>query len=118
MIALLYGEPGERHVRALLDRSCISAVNVSEVVAKLIRDGDSEQAARSAIGVLDLDIVPFDAESAYTASGLIAAAGSRGLSLGDRACLALARKLKMPAVTAGARWTKIRTLGVKIHLIR
>jgi PIN domain nuclease of toxin-antitoxin system len=118
LIALFYGEAGEQQVRSLLERGAASAINISEVVGKLVRDGEQPGQARHAISALHLEIVPFDDESAYEAGCMIALTKAEGLSLGDRACLALARMRKLPAFTADARWIKIKSLGVDVRLIR
>ena len=118
VVALLYDEPGAKKVLDLLEGGAISAVNVSEVLARMVRDGEEIAEARKAIEVLRLDVVPFNEEYAYEAGGLIAITKDYGLSLGDRACLATARKLKLPVFTSDRQWAKVKRLGVAIHLIR
>ena len=117
ILALLRAEPGGERVKAVLPRSAISAVNVSEVVAKLSDRGMPESAIRDALGGLGLDVVPFDRSQAYEAGLLRFATRRAGLSLGDRSCLALAIRLGVPAVTADRTW-KTLAKGVKVELIR
>ena len=92
-------------------------MNLSEVVAKLIEDGVPEAQIRLAIGRLELDVQAFDAEHAYTAGLLRKVTGAFGLSFGDRACLALARSLAAPALTADRSWSRL-DLGIAIEVIR
>jgi len=116
LLAVLTDEPGGTMVAAVLTRASISAVNLSEVVAKLAEEGMPETQIREAINGLGLDIVPFDSESAYV-SGLLRLTTKRlGLSFGDRTCLALAQRLGVPAFTADRTWKKMK-IGVEIRLI-
>ncbi|MBI2872580.1 MAG: type II toxin-antitoxin system VapC family toxin [Chloroflexi bacterium] len=100
LLALLNAEPGAEVVAAALPQAAISAVNLSEVVAKLADAGMPEAAVREALQGLALDVVPFDTDQAYEAGLLRSSTRGVGLSLGDRACLGLARRLNVPALTA------------------
>jgi ribonuclease VapC len=77
---------------------------------------DVEQAWEDATGAVDR-VLPFNVEHARIAGNLISATRSLGLSLGDRACLALAIELKAPVYTADRSWTHLK-LGIRIHVIR
>ena len=117
MLAVLNGEPGEKKVIPLLAESGISAVNFTEVAAKLLEAGMNESDARLALSVLGIgEIVEFTEELAWEAARLRPMTKQYGLSLGDRACLALAIKLKIPAVTADKEWSKLKLC--KVILIR
>lgn len=111
-LALLQGEPGAERVAAALPRAAISGVNLSEVVAKL-----TDEAIRASLAGLDLDVRPFDEDLAYDAGELRPATRARGLSLADRACLALARRLDAKALTADRAWLGLE-VGVVIEAIR
>ena len=117
LLALLNDEEGADVVAGLLRDSVISTVNVSEVTAKLAEAGLREHGIRRAIGGLVLDIVPFDAEQAVQAGMLRRATKSAGLSLGDRACLALAKRLGVPAATADHAWLRV-DVGVQLTMVR
>ena len=117
MLALLNDEPGADVVAGLLRNSAMSTVNISEVTAKLAEAGIRERDIRMAVGGLVLDIVPFDAEQAVEAGMLRRATKVAGLSLGDRACLGLAKRLGVPAATADRAWRQVDT-GVELTLIR
>ncbi len=95
----------------------ISAVNVSEVVAKLADGGLDERAIRETIGSLAVVIVPFDEDLAFRAGLLRPVTRSLGLSFGDRACIALGQRLELPAMTADRAWSSLN-VGVTIRLVR
>lgn len=119
MLASLLQEPGAASVEQLLSGpgAVVSAVNLSEVVAKLIDLGWPEPAIRRDIGRMNIDPVSFDAESAFAAGLLRQMTRQAGLSLGDRACLSLAQRLGLPAVTADRVWTALQ-LPVTVQVIR
>ena len=84
LLALLNDEPGAELVAKSLPQAAISAVNLSEVVAKLADAGMPDEAIRDALRGLPLDVVPFDVEQAYDAGLLRSITRDVGLSLGDR----------------------------------
>lgn len=123
LLAFLREEPGAERVAAALERGAsISAVNWSEVLTKLGDLGFDLQACERSVeasGALAaaLAIVPFDAEQARLATELRAATRGSGLSLGDRACLALALHLRTAALTADREWSSL-ALPVEIRQVR
>ena len=105
LLVLLKGEPGkERVIKAITDGASISAVNFSEVVGKLRDGGMPEEAIHESLDSLELDIVEFDTVLAYQAGLLRTLTKNAGLSLGDRACLALAQHLNLPVLTTDRVW--------------
>ena len=117
LLALLNAEPGADVVAEAIPGGVISAVNLSEVVTKLCDAGMPEKAVRQALQPLGLEIVPFDEEQAYQAGLLRAAAQDMGISLGDRACLNLAKMLGVEALTADRAWAGL-SVGATIKVIR
>lgn len=118
LLALLNNEPGaEQVMAALLEGAAISAVNLSEVTAKLSDVGMPEAEIRQVLGPLPIDVVPFDAEAAYQTGLLRVQTREADLSLGDRACLALAKQLGRPALTAERAWERLKS-DVQVRLIR
>jgi ribonuclease VapC len=117
LLAVLRAEPGAERVVPRLEGARIGAVNLSEVVTKLIEDDLPEAEVRRAIGGLELDVHAFDARLAYLAGFLWRSTRVLGLSFGDRACLALAQSLGVPALTADRSWSRL-DLGVAIEVIR
>ena len=117
LLMLLNGEPGMAAVVEVLPRAVIGAVNVSEAVAKLADGGMPGPDIQEAIEGLGLDIVPFDAELALATGLLRPLTRSAGLSLGDRACLALGMRLHVPVLTADRSWAGL-DLDVEVRLLR
>jgi ribonuclease VapC len=118
ILAVIGGEPGaEKLTPDLLARAAGSAVNLAEVQTKLVSRGwTSGQAWEDATSPVR-EVLPFDEEQARIAGDLVAHTRHLGLSLGDRACLALGIALKAPVYTAEKAWKKLRE-GVRIHVIR
>lgn len=117
LLAILNQEPGTERWEKDIKVASISAVNLSEVVAKLTDVGLIEAEIREALGTLGLEIAAFETESAYQAGLLRSQTKALGLSLGDRACLALGERLNLPILTADRTWKGLR-VGVEIQLIR
>lgn len=116
-IALVLSEPGAREVEEALPDCVIGAINLSEIVSSLINNGFPGALARESVAQLDLDVMPFDEDMALDAGALREPTRKHGLSLGDRACLVLARHLGLPALTADRNWAKL-DLDIEIRLIR
>jgi len=117
LLALLNQEPGGNSVGAVLPRAAISSVNVAEVVSKLVEQRIPDADIRETIQSLGLKVVDFDVELAYAAGLLHLITKKWGLSLGDRACLALAHRLHAPAFTTDRAWKKIK-IGLEVRAIR
>ena len=117
VLAILLDEPGARRAAETLDHAVLSAVNASEVVARLIDQGAKDDDARGALHGLGLAIRPFDESLAVAAGLLRRSTRQHGLSLGDRACLALALRERAPVLTADRAWTALE-LDVEVEPIR
>jgi len=118
LLAVLNEEPGaERLTPELLSTAVSSAVNVAEAHSKLVLRGLSAENAWEATLSPIREVVAFTAEQARTAGNLAGKTRALGLSLGDRACLALGLALKVPVYTADRSWKGLK-LGVRIHTIR
>ena len=117
LLALLNAEPGADIVAEAIPGGVISAVNLSEVVAKLCDAGMPEKAIHQALQPLGIEIVPFDEEQAYQAGLLRASTQDMGVSLGDRACLSLAKTLGVVALTTDRAWSGL-SVGATIKVIR
>ena len=117
LLAFVKGEQGAEFVASLIGEAAISAVNFAEAVSKLVEKGATIDLARAALSVATIDVIDFDRGLAEQTGALIAKTRSSGLSLGDRACLALAAREQVPAVTADRVWAKLG-LGIEIRLIR
>jgi len=117
LLALLNAEEGAQLVQDLLPAAVISTVNLAEVVTRLCAYGMPEDEIRETLALLGLHPMPFDEEQAFQAGLLYPQVQPFGLSLGDRACLALARQVAGTAVTADRVWEEL-DLEVGIQLIR
>ena len=118
LIALFHQEPGSDKVaQAIEEGAVISTVNLSEVASKLTELGTPETLIQTAINVLELTLVDFNAELAYKAGFLRSLTKNAGLSLGDRACLALAQHLNLPALTTDRVWKDLLP-DITVQLIR
>lgn len=119
VLALLYREPGHEAVRPYMREGHMSAANLAEAAAKLIEYGETAEDAENDLRKLSMIIHPFGADEAFEAARLREPTRMPGLSLGDRACLALASKLGLPAITTDRHWAKVAdTAGVEIVLVR
>lgn len=118
LLAVLNREPGvDRLTPEILSTATSSTLNLAEVQGKLVSLGlapvDAWEATLSPIR----EATAFTVEHAEAAGNLITKTRPLGLSLGDRACLALGMVLRAPVYTADKSWKKLK-LGIKIHLIR
>lgn len=117
LLAFLFREKGYDRVGRHIDESCLSAVNLSEVIGRFVRDGHDHREVLEHILATSIEIVPFGASEAALAASLIPRTRALGLSLGDRACLALALKRGIPAVTADRTWSRL-SLDLEIEVVR
>lgn len=117
VLAYLFREAGHEDVAAEIDDACLSTVNLSEVLARFARDGHDPRVVLDGFRASPIKIVDFDDVQAELAAGFVPRTAGAGLSLGDRACLALALSRGMPALTADRAWAGLDT-GVEIRLLR
>lgn len=117
LIALIFEEKGMNIVEKHLPNSEISAVNLSEVIAYVIKKGIDSNEITKLLDDLSLDVIDFTEEQAIIAGRLISKTASKGLSFGDRACLALAKKKNHIALTADRAWGAL-DLDIQIELLR
>jgi ribonuclease VapC len=115
LLALLFGEVGFEVVP--LEGSAVSAVNWSEVVQVAARRDADVVGLADAIAAEGAVVVPFTAAQAEVAAALWVRTRAAGLSLGDRACLALARRYGVPALTADRAWGQVG-VGVEVVVVR
>ncbi len=118
ILALINREPGhDRLTPELLSNAISSTVNLAEVQSKLVSRGWSSDEAWEDTTSPVQEVAPFLQQHARIAGDLITQTRKLGLSLGDRACLALAMALDAPVYTADQTWKKLK-LGIRIHVIR
>ncbi|WP_446744875.1 PIN domain-containing protein [Silvibacterium acidisoli] len=120
LIAFLNEEPGWENLPDDADwetGALISAVNAAEVETKYLKDAREPKFVWEAISACVAEIVPYDQEQAKLCGDLVSSTRKLGLSLGDRACLALGLTLGLPVYTADRPWSKLK-LAIEIHSIR
>jgi len=117
LLAFLQGEPGSGVVESALPGASISSVNWAEVLQKSLARDVVVAGLREDMEAMGLRLVPFGAEDAEATALLWPRTRSMGLSLADRACLALGMRLDGPVLTADRKWGEI-SLGVEVRLIR
>lgn len=119
IIALLKGERGASKVAGVVAGATVGVFNQAEVVSHYVHLGAPESEVRTMLGALPYTVAPADEALGWDAGVLRALTANAGLSLGDRFCLALARRLGAPAYTADRAWKEIGdAAGVKVVAIR
>ncbi len=118
LIALVGLESGSQRIAEILENSAVSAVNLAETANKLLEKGFSEAEVRESLAKLKLKVKDWSEEMAYRSAEFTRFNKSHGLSLGDRACLTLAKQLRATAVTSDRAWRRIPSLGVPIMIFR
>ncbi len=117
LLAYLHQESGWEVIQAVVSESCIGAVNWCEVAQKTTRKGLDVARARSLLEDIGLVIVPFTREQAESTASLWERTRRNGLSLADRACLALAMERGVTVLTADRAWSNL-DLGIDIQIVR
>jgi len=119
VLAAVLEEPGAVRVeRALKRGAAMSSVNVAEVAARLSQDGWSSGDVASVVTRMGIEVIPFDRQAALLSGAYRERTRRQGLGLGDRACLATASRLGLPALTADRSWADLELDGVKVVQIR
>ena len=117
LIAILRQEPGSEVGEQSLNDALISTVNLAEVATYLARNSVPPETINQALAAFPIEVVPFDREQGLIAGCLYPACKSLGLSLGDRACLALAKSKSLPVLTADKAWLELE-VDVSVKSIR
>jgi PIN domain nuclease of toxin-antitoxin system len=119
ILALLKGERGASKVAGVIADASVCAINQAEVISHFVHLGAPIEEVRTMLGALPYLVVPADDALAWEAGGLRSVTASAGLSLGDRFCLALAKRLGVAAYTANKAWRDIAgDAGAKVVIIR
>ena len=119
VLAILFNEPGAAVVAgAIEDGVLVSSVNISEVVAKMIERGAPDGLTQNQIAFLSLEVRDFSEADGFAAGFLRRQTEPFGLSFGDRACLALAQRAGLSALTADRSWQRLELPGLQVELMR
>lgn len=117
LLAIIFDEPMADGAFEATRGAIMSTVNFSEVLTKCLEQGADADFAERQIDRLEIDLAVFTSQDAKTTAALRLPTRYRGLSLGERACLALALRLALPVITADRQWEGL-DIGVDIRLIR
>jgi PIN domain nuclease of toxin-antitoxin system len=117
ILSVLNSETGADTVAFAMRKSLVSVANEAEVITVLIRKGKSPEQAVEYVANLPYRRVDLDAQLAWRAGALWRDVKPRGLSLGDRCCLALAERENLPVLTGDRQWADL-SIGVEVRLFR
>ncbi len=118
VIAMLRDERGADVIAGYAVDALISTVTLQEVVKVLLSDGASPTAARGMIDPLNLEVRAHEVDDAWAAAMLWQATKTKGSSLGDRTCMALAIAKGLPAITTDKAWGALSIPGLTVILAR
>ena len=119
LLSILLEEHGQERVNQILDRSRIHAVNLAEVLGRLVRSGMPTERAVAVLRELSLEVEEeFGKAQAEFCGALLGTRRDLGLSLGDCVCLTMAAWLGAVAVTADRRWKELDGMVFKDETIR
>jgi ribonuclease VapC len=119
VLALLKNERGASKVAGVIADASVCSINQAEVISHFVHLGAPIDDVRAMLGALPYSVVAADEAVAWEAGSLRALTSSAGLSLGDRFCLALSKRLSVSAYTADKAWKDIAAAaGAKVMLIR
>ena len=119
LLALIFDEPGANRVLDVIDDSRIHALNLAEVMRKLVLIGKPLEEVVAHLDELQLEVIEdLDVKHAHEIARLAPEASRLGLSLGDCVCLVMAELAGMTAVTCERRWSELQGRGVKVLQIR
>jgi ribonuclease VapC len=111
ILCLFFKEKGADTVETLLEKSIMSAVNLAEAVSKLHERNVAQEKINMILANFSVPIIAFDQQQSIATAALRNATRSSGLSLGDRACLALAASRNATAVTTDKAWSNFETIA-------
>lgn len=115
---LYKNETGLEDLSLILPRSIVSTVNYAEVIAVLSDHNMPKEIIAITLPTMVSEIVPFDLAQANITGQLREKSKGKGLSLGDRACLALGQMMQLPIYTADKIWSQVKIDGIEVRLIR
>ncbi len=119
ILALLKGERGGSKVAGVVSEAAVGVFNQAEIVSHFVHLGAPVEEIRAMLGALPYTVLAADEGLAWEAGALRAATSAAGLSLGDRFCLALGKRLDQPVYTADRVWKDVAIdIGVKVVVIR
>lgn len=116
VLAVLFDEPGASKIIDLLPGSLLSSVNLAEIHSRLLMDGRSPALAWNRVLSMGFEVVFFSDEHARLAGELIGKTGP-ALSLGERACLALAMERDATVYTTNRAWKSLPDMAANLDVV-
>ena len=107
ILALMFLEPGKERVEEIIDHSVVGRINVTEILTKLIERGSALDEAVENFNELGIPVIELDETQSKRIAELRPLTKHLGLSLGDRACLALSIQSNAIATTADRNWSEL-----------
>jgi ribonuclease VapC len=117
VLAVFLNEPGGDIVISILEGALLSTVNLAEVHTRMLDRGVMAAHAWSRVQSIQCEICFFTEQQARIAAELLPVTRPFGLSLGDRACLALAIDRRATVYTTDRIWKNL-ALGINVEVIR
>jgi ribonuclease VapC len=118
LLAVLNKEEGAETAEPYIYHCIISAVNMSEVLAKMLAHGHDAEHVYYQLRAIGVEVIPFDADHALVAADLMAYTKPFGLSFADRACLSLGKQRRLRILTADRIWASLTIPNLAITVIR
>lgn len=119
LMALMLDEPGADVVMHVVRNSAMSAVNLSECLARGVERGATPEDVLAIVRSLEIRVMPFELEDALAAARLREMTRAAGIGIGDRTCMALGQRLNLPVYTADRRMAvTAEAIGLEARLIR
>jgi len=119
LFALIRMESGYEQLEGLLASSCISAVNLSEIVTRLAELGIADTEIKEIVDEVIPEILPFTHKAGFLSGILMIKAKELGidLSLGDIACIATGIINNMVVYTTNPVWQELQLDDLSIVVI-
>lgn len=117
LLAIILGEPGADVASANIANAMVSSANLAETFSRAEDKGIPMDKTERFLMGKEVQFVDFDSDLARVVGTMRTKTRSRGLSLGDRACIALALRERATIVTADRVWAEL-DLPCKVELIR
>lgn len=117
LLAVLHKEPGADLVIRHMRGAHVSVVNICEVLTKAAEHGADAVVTLDILNSYGFRTRAFRDADAVAAAMLRPATKHLGLSLGDRACLVLAKFEALPILTSDTQMARAE-LGIDVRLIR
>jgi ribonuclease VapC len=118
LMALINNEPGAEFIEEYIEHACISSINFTEVLSKMLEQDVPAEAAQAVLDNFNLEVIAFEQKQILGTSLLRTQTKQYGLSLADRICLDLGKLLKLPIITTDQIWKKLKNQDFNVIVVR